>query len=269
MKEILLTEQPNWEQAEGRYFDLSSCSVIVNGNDDAAGLRPDGQLQFKILRKRIDPELETSARRVARFVASPGSAAGRKVASGFQKDETGSSVILGYFDRVRLPFCRPCAFNAEHPWILNRMAPYIQRVDEVYRTELPDIYAVQMEAVKKTQPCWMIPGTAFTTITMNRNWRTAAHRDDGNLPDSFGVMTCMSIGHAGGELIFPRFRCAIEWGNGDVLLGNLHELHCTAPILGMPGMYERLTCVFYFREGMVKCGTPEQELDRAKHLNAE
>ncbi len=272
MKIIILTELPNWDAVSTRFhavpLDLSMCQHIARIEDgDIIGMRPDGQIQFMVLRARVAQELERLARPVCRFVSKCGSAAHRKVASGYQQDPEASSVIMGYFERHRHhPYCRACPFNVDYPQLFTRMHPYIQKVDEIYREALPEIYAVQNEAVSTTKPDWVIPGTGFTTVTVNKNWRTFGHPDEGNLPGAFSAMTCMAQGLAGGELIFPRFQCAVEWGNGDVLLANVHELHGNAPFLGVPGQFERITCVFYFREKMTECGTKEEELDRLKHL---
>ena len=57
----------------------------------------------------------------------------------------------------------------------------------VFRRELPDRYAVQMRAVRATPPEFVIRGTAFTTVTVNRNYRSAVHKDKGDLPDGFAT----------------------------------------------------------------------------------
>ena len=273
MKTINLTELPDWDYNWTRYhgapLDLTMCKDVARIEDgDAIGIKPDdGKIQFLVLRNRITPELEKLARPVCRFVSKRGTAAHRKVASGFEQDPEASSVVMGYFERHRhQPYCRACPFNIDYPQLFNRMNPYIQRVDEVYRKNLPDIYEIQNEAVSKTKPEWVIPGTGFTTVTINKNWRTFGHPDEGNLKGAFSAMTCMAQGLTGGELIFPRFQCAVEWGNGDVLLTDASELHGNAPFLGLPGQFERITNVLYFRERMTECGTKAEELDRLKHL---
>lgn len=104
MKIIILTEFPNWDAVSTRFhavpLDLRMCQHIARiENGDIIGMRPDGQIQFMVLRARIAPELERLARPVCRFVSKCGSAAHRKVASGYQQDPDASSVIMGYFER--------------------------------------------------------------------------------------------------------------------------------------------------------------------------
>ena len=271
MKTINLIEHPKWFYQKVRvlqqFLDLSAVHTYVDGPEDAVGISPDGQIQFKVLRNRIDHELEKQALPVCRFVYEPGSAAKRVVAAGYVVDPKASSVVIGYFERHRhQPYGRPTAFTYKYPELFKQMQPYMQAVDRVYREELPEIYAVQQAAVAKTKPCWIIPGTASTTGTINQDWQTACHPDEGNLPGAFSALTCMASGLTGGELILPRWGVAIQWGYGDVLLGNFHELHCNAPFVGEPGTFERITCVFYFREKMILCGTQAEERDRVKMM---
>ena len=269
---ILLNELPDYQTnpLKGTPLNDSHYKVLVNYEEDVMGIKPDGKIQFKLVRKRIDSTLEEGARRIFRFASRAGSAAERKVAAGFQKDPEASSIVMGYFDRShRQPFCRPCSFNLQHPELFDRLRPYIGRIDEVFREDedLKELYEIQKEAVSKTTPDWIIKDTPFTTITVNRNWRTYAHPDEGNLAGGFSAMTCMSEGMGGGgELIFPNFECAIEVRNGDILYADTHYLHGNTEFLAMPGMYERITAVFYFRDGMTK-GLPQaEEIEHAKQL---
>ena len=41
-------------------------------------------------------------------------------------------------------------------------------------------------------------------------------------------------------------------------------MHGNTKIVGKVGKFDRLSMVCYFREGMLKCGTREEELLRAK-----
>src|SRR5260370_21581679 len=61
--------------------------------------------------------------------------------------------------------------------------------------------------------------TPFTTITCNRSWRTPAHIDAGDLKEGFGVM-CYLGDFEGCDLVFPRYRTAVRYREGDVLLAS-------------------------------------------------
>ena len=63
----------------------------------------------------------------------------------------------------------------------------------------------------------------------------------------------------GCDLVFPRYRTAVRYREGDVLLANVHEIHGNTPLLNPDGTVprgrqpERLVCVFYYREHMDQC----------------
>jgi len=177
-----------------------------------------------------------------------------------------SSAIIGFMDRyARRPFCRKTAFNMDHPELFERAMPFIRRVDEIFAEFMPERRAAQMAKIEATVPDWVIPNTAFTTVTVNRNYPTRYHKDAGDLKEGFGVMSVLRAGHySGGYFVMPRYRVAFNVGNADVLLADVHQWHGNTRLRGIPNTYERISCVFYYREEMFRCGTADQELVRAR-----
>lgn len=178
------------------------------------------------------------------------------------------SGIVGYFDRYpRIPYCRLTAFNLEHPERFQTSIPFIRAVDGVFKEESPERHEKQMGMIRKTSPDFYIHGTAFTTITVNSNFRTALHKDAGDYVDGFGVMACLRAGeYEGGYLVFPKYRVAVDMRTCGVCLADVHEWHGNTRMNGVPGQFERLSCVFYYREHMADCGSAAEELQRAKAL---
>lgn len=176
------------------------------------------------------------------------------------------SGIVGFYPRfARTPYCRMTAFNMKTPEKFLAALPLIREIDKVFAKEVPDRYAAQMKLIKKTSKDFAIPGTAFTTITVNRNFQTAVHLDKGDLKEGFGVLTALRAGKFKGcYLCFPRFRVAVDMQTCDLLLADVHEYHGNTPLIGIAGAYERISLVLYYRSGMDDCGTAEQELKRVK-----
>ena len=138
-------------------------------------------------------------------------------------------------------------------------------MNEVFRTGCPDRYAAQMAVVNQTDPYWIIRGTAFTTVTVNRNLRTTAHRDKGDLAEGFGVMSVLQRGiYDGGYLCFPKYGVAVDMRPGDVLLADVHEMHGNTEIVGAEGEYDRVSTVMYYRKRMRECLAPHEEYARRK-----
>ena len=226
-------------------------------------LKPNGDILFILLRGALQPQLCSEAWDVLRNVS--GDAAHRETAAGGIMAGTGAvSDIIGAFDRMtRFPYCRLTSWTLRNPIRFAKAVPFIRAVDRVFRQHMPDRYEAQMAKVRETVPDWLIHGTAFTTVTVNKNWRTACHTDDGDLKEGFGVMTCFDRNFTGGELIFPKYRVAVKYGLGDVLLADVHEYHANGPIIPQ-GDYERMSCVFYYRTRMFECSTPAAEREFAK-----
>lgn len=181
--------------------------------------------------------------------------------------EVGSGIV-GYFDRnPRFPYCRLTAFSLNQPDKFKAALPFVRAVDDVFHQAMPERYDAQMEQVMLTDPDFYISGTSFTTITVNSNFRTAVHKDKGDLKQGFGVLSAICAGEfEGAYFCIPKYRVAANMRTADVLLADVHEWHGNSPLYGKEGRYERLSCVFYYRQGMVACGTEAEELDRAKLL---
>lgn len=178
---------------------------------------------------------------------------------------TVNSGIVGFFDRnPRFPYCRLTAYNLNNMEEMDKILPYIRFVDGVFKSEMPERYEAQLNVVQKTNKDFYIHGTSFTTITVNKNFQTAVHKDVGDLKEGFGVMSCLRAGsYEGCFLCFPKYRVAVDLKTGDVVMADVHEFHGNTSMKGKLGHFERVSLVFYYREGMVECGSAQEEAKRA------
>ncbi len=142
---------------------------------------------------------------------------------------------------------------------------------------MPDRYANQAAVVARTQPEWVIPGTPFSTVTVNNTYPTGVHKDAGDLDSGFSTLSCLRRGsYTGGVLVWPRYRVAADMQDGDLLLMDAHEWHGNtrirpfhdASVHGDPEAdfrpmpdecagcsAERITVVAYYRTRLETCGT--------------
>jgi hypothetical protein len=162
--------------------------------------------------------------------------------------------VLGYLDENNFSPCRLTAYTRDHWEQFGTTAlPYLQVVDRSFQTHMPERHAAQL-SVASTTPGYAIEGTSFSTVTVNLNFATACHRDSGDLAEGAGVITCFTSGEfAGGTLVFPKWNLGFNLSTRDVLLCNVHEVHGNLPLVGEPGKYQRLSCVFYYREKLQQC----------------
>tara|TARA_B100001094_G_scaffold135535_2_gene131260 strand:- start:4892 stop:5896 length:1005 start_codon:yes stop_codon:yes gene_type:complete len=177
----------------------------------------------------------------------------------------------------KLP-CRLTHFTRCNFKKYNEGLPFIQRIDELFQGLIPNAHKRQLERANLTDN-FKIPNTSFSTVTINRNFRTALHRDAGDFRGGFGNLTVIEKGkYHGGYTVFPQFGIGIDLRNNDFVAMDVHQWHSNTklyetiedkefnstlksefkdnPDIGTAGIYEkytRLSFVCYLREKIIKC----------------
>lgn len=226
--------------------------------------------------KIIIPDSDTTSgggvRTRLKFMKKDGTVSKKTVA------KTVLSGVVGFMDgNPRFPYCRLTAFNLKEIDRFNECMPMIRLIDAKFAELMPDRHRAQMEYHARTSEDFKIPGTSFTTITVNRNFPTAVHKDAGDLKEGFGVMSCLRTGpkgisdksYSGGYTAFPKYKVAVDMQTGCICCADVHEFHGNLPIRGIPGTYNRVSLVFYYREKIASCGSAEQERQRAERRQEE
>jgi hypothetical protein len=139
--------------------------------------------------------------------------------------------------------------------------------------------ALKISALISKKPMYRIANTAFSSVTLNRNFRTALHCDAGDYREGFGNLSVIERGeYTGGYTLFPRYGIGFDVRTGDFLAMDVHEWHCNTemketsaqatrnkalpdiykddPTTGTVGMnkpYTRISFVCYFREKLTHC----------------
>ncbi len=180
------------------------------------------------------------------------------------------SGTIGYFGRdANNNWARECSWNKNNPFLFERALPLIRRIDAAFKEALPDRYLLQKEFVDRLDPRFVVEGTCFTTITVNKNYRTAAHRDAGDLSQGFSNISVFSNGRkfSGGHLVLPEFNVEVCLKPGDLLFVANHEyIHENTAINNDDPESERLSLVCYAREDLAFAGTLEYEQIRSEFV---
>lgn len=178
-----------------------------------------------------------------------------------------NSGIAGYYDRsTRFPNCRLTAFTRHHFDKFKNAYPIVKLVDNLYKELMPEHYKKQRKVADNTASDFVIPNTAFTTITVNKNYTTAVHKDSGDFKEGFGNLVALRSGkYIGCNFVVVRWGVGFDMQNGDLLLVDVHQWHGNTPMVKIDKDATRLSLVMYYRENMHKCGTMEQELERVKN----
>jgi hypothetical protein len=187
-----------------------------------------------------------------------------------------NSGVAGFFDRYpRYPYGRSCAYNAKNPDTFAKAFPYLRKLNYAFSKLLPARFGAQQAAADRIDKRFLVgEDTVFTTLTVNKTFRTAAHRDAGDLGVGFSNLGVISTGKdfKGGYLVLPEYRIAINIRPGDLLLIANHDaIHGNTPIEAVDGNVdgiERMSIVAYFREKMLDLGSWEYENARRDYVES-
>jgi hypothetical protein len=256
-----------------RFVDDSDADLILNEN--ATVYRPDGSILCLVLKNALSKQnvgLAWSVLKPMKLMSQ-----NRSTAAGRENEITGNvhaspagwkvaSGIIGFFERtVRMPYCRPCAWNKDHPDKWAKLLPMVKEVNDLYKKHVTEKWNAQKAVVDKTSPDFVIPESVFTTLTINKNFRTACHKDAGDLADGFSCMSLIRQGlYKGGDLIFPNWRVGAHLDTYDLIIFDPHEFHGNTQIIPLSKDAQRCTVVYYYREEMAQCLSQQEELDQAK-----
>jgi hypothetical protein len=301
---------------EGTYFDENDVDVIYDEDVDIY-VELDGKkkLLAKLRKKVLEPEAVKIGWEGFWITASPslmrGAAAGPIQTKGtywkkrkptqiqgwatryIQPDGTVSkmrvnnqvfSAVLGYFDANagrKLP-CRLTTYTTTHFKHYKHGLPFVSALDHCFKKLIPENWKKQKAAADE-KPLLRIEDTAFSSVTVNRNFRTGLHMDDGDFKDGFGNLSVIERGsYHGGYTLFPQYGIGFNVRAGDFLAMDVHQWHCNTKLyetaedkaankglpnihrdkvetgtLGVEMPFSRVSFVCYLREGLRNCNNGE------------
>lgn len=160
----------------------------------------------------------------------------RKTAGGTNKRVVISSGVLGYYDKLTPQMKtklgginqagRQTAFVKHCPDKWSNLLPIFQQISRLYKKTCPKHYNVQKQFISTIHDALHIDDTVFTTITMNKNFRTSSHTDKGDFEKGMSCLAIIGKDYQGGYLGFPRLGIVVYTKPGDVIFMNAHEPHC-------------------------------------------
>lgn len=175
------------------------------------------------------------------------------------------SSVIGYMDRyARIPYCRMTEYSRRFFDEYKKTLPYIRYISKLYEKFVPEKYKLQKAYWEKINKDFRIDNTAFTTVTLNNNFRTACHTDKGDFKEGIGNLAVLERGkYDGAYTVIPKYGIALNVRNTDVGFFDVHEIHGNTELV-KHGACERLSVVCYVREKMINCGSAEEELEIAR-----
>lgn len=309
VKKVMTDEEI--QKKEGTYFDEKGFTIL-DEDCDIYTMDENGEkkLLAKLRKQVIDPEIIKTGWEGFWITAAPsrnrGAAAGpinvkgkywskrqpteikgwaaRYVQNGkvskMRVNNNVFSSVLGYFDAtpfMKLP-CRLTSYTMRYWKYYKHGLPFIRAIDNCFKTLVPEKHKLQLKAAEE-KPLLHIAGTAFSSVTINRNFRTAMHMDDGDFKQGYGNLSVIERGHYhGGYTLFPQYTIGFNVRTGDFLAMDVHQWHCNTELyetaddkkknkglprihkddletgtLGSEKPFSRVSFVCYLREKLRKC----------------
>lgn len=273
----LYTDEQAEKKFKGKFLKESDCKKLITTDTDAYD--SSGRLLFRF-RKNVIP-IDTLMLGVDNFRASIQWTESRGITSGssskrIRKDGSVSNITVGakvqsgavgFADpSAMIHYCRRTGFTRQYYDKYTAGIPFVETVDRLYAELAPNHYKIQKMYADGTNRNYRIADTAFTTVTVNKDFVTAVHKDAGDLPQGFGNLIAYRQGNWGGcYFTLPEFGAGVDLHNGDVLFVDVHRWHGNTPFTNWDDeTCERISFVLYYREMMLKCSNPEDELTRIK-----
>ena len=260
MQRMKLQHSQDYEEEavklQGKYPDPTDADQLIQR--DTFVTAPDGRPVAVLLKERVDPALYRLAYALWK-PAVKGSVQNRPTAMGasslqkIKKDGTLSPyrcIDPGVVKVLRQQGARQAILGWDvklndlsrqterQPELLDGNKRLIQRMDHLLNHYVPTVRAFQRSIVKKN-PRSRIRHTAFSTIYLLKDKSAAYHRDTGNLAGGMTALMCCGE-FSGGPLILSRWRLALAFRPGDVILFDPSQLHGLLPFAG-----GRLSAAFY------------------------
>lgn len=230
-----------------------------------------------------DPEVYRVLSSIKMTSANRGMASGTKRLKrgqeGAQAARTDSksiiSAVIGAVDPMgQQRYCRLTSWTGQHLPQWETLHPLLRVVARNLEDYVPERYAAQRAVADSTKPEWIVPGTPFSTVTVNNTYPTGVHTDKGDLDEGFSTIACVRRGsYTGGQLVFPQYRVAVDLHDGDLILMDAHQWHGNVAIVCPCGKRldrpckectsERISLVSYFRTKIQHCGSSEEEYTKA------
>ena len=308
----ILTDEEFGEKYEGTWFDEKDVDQIIKEDADVYAKQDDGteKLLGKFRKKVIPKETVQLGWDAFRLLAIPsrnrGASAGpidlkgkywskrkpaetNKWATRYMQDgklskmrvnNVVASGVLGYYESTAFldAACRMTSYTRNGLKNFFHGMPFLKTIDAQFKKLVPESYEKQLKALRKHN-MYQIDDTAFSTVTVNLNFRTALHKDAGDYKEGFGNLSVIEWGkYHGGYTILPRYRIGFDVRSGDFLAMDVHEWHTNTPmyeteedkefnkqlpkiqtrdpesgVVGSDKNFQRLTFVCYFREKIANC----------------
>jgi len=177
------------------------------------------------------------------------------------------SGVAGYFDKVAGLPCRKVGWSNKNPLKHEDLIELAKEIEQTHMTHCETSYKFHKKEAEKCSPELLFKDTIYSTMTLNYDFRTAVHKDKGDLEGGLSTLTIFEDvpdNYTGFYLGLPEYKVAFDVRDGDTLIFNAHEFHANTdfqvlsdelPIDDLSGenFAGRMSVVCYLRNRIKDC----------------
>lgn len=184
------------------------------------------------------------------------------------------SNIFGYRPRnavrMGLNICAATGMSRDYPHIHSALVDGAEAFGLWLNEVNPSVCKKQKNYLSKNiLPEYRI-SDCFTSGIINRNNPLQYHKDQGNVPDSWSVMSVFKHSIEGGYLILPCYGVAVELKHNSIIaFSGESVVHGVSPIKTLSKTSRRYSIVWYTQEMLKNCLPCKEEIARARQMRDE
>lgn len=164
---------------------------------------------------------------------------------------------------LRREGCRGCSIRAAQPGVTRQLERMSAHLWELFQDAEPHQAAETARLAAGIGPEWRMGGSPWSSGVANASSELHYHQDGANIPGAWSAMLMVrDPASTGGHLHLPAYDVWLACDDRDVILfDGRANLHGVTPL---GGTGQRISLVNYAISQMQACGTPEEELARAR-----
>ena len=150
-----------------------------------------------------------------------------KVVNRCQSNMTRSGVA-GYFDKVAGLPCRKVGWSNNNPLKHNELISLAKEIQDNHSIFCPESFEFHHKEASKVSEKLLFKDTIYSTMTLNYDFRTACHKDKGDLKGGLSTLTIFEDRPNNYEKFYiglPEYKICFDLRDGDTLYFDAHEFH--------------------------------------------
>ena len=189
-----------------------------------------------------------------------------KVVNRCQSNQVRSGVA-GYFDKVAGLPCRKVGWSNSNPLKHEVLIGLAKEIEENHKVYCNNSYNYHRKKADEVPQELLFKDTIYSTMTLNYDFRTATHKDKGDLVGGLSTLTIFEDEENNYEDFYtglPEYKIAFDVRDGDTLIFNAHEFHANTDFKVLSEKLKiddltgnnfagRMSVVCYMRNRLNKC----------------